>query len=247
MLWAKQQGKAVLRAYSGLVYERFWKRELNPEDAWVIEHLLEEASARTAGFRDYAMDEGRVLHDSIQRNAFEAGIFGVPTYVIDGEVFFGREHLPRIRWMLTGRSGAPPDIAYPDFPARLAAAGETIKSRLPVVIDFKSPLAYLAIGPTCALADELGITIFWQPLVITPSNAAARPSGDDRGARHRRLRADYLERDIARYAADRGLAIRGLDRRKDSTLASIGLLWAQSHSQSLSRAYVERVFERYGK
>jgi hypothetical protein len=31
--------------------------------------------------------------------------------VIDGELFFGREHLPRIRWMLTGRVGAPPDIA----------------------------------------------------------------------------------------------------------------------------------------
>jgi len=55
---------------------------------------------------DHASGEGRALHDNIQRKAFDAGIFGVPTYVIDGEVFFGREHLPRIRWMLTGRSGA---------------------------------------------------------------------------------------------------------------------------------------------
>ncbi len=41
MLWAKEQGGAVLRAYSGLVFERFWKRELNLEDAGVIERVLE--------------------------------------------------------------------------------------------------------------------------------------------------------------------------------------------------------------
>ena len=246
MLWAKEQGRSVFRAYSALVYERFWKRELDIEEAGVIERVLDEAGARTAGFQNYASGEGRVLHDSIQRSAFDAGIFGVPTYVIDGEVFFGREHLPRIRWMLAGRSGAPPDIAYPDFSAQRATAGGINKGQLPVVIDFKSPQAYLAIGPTCALADELGITIDWQPLIVTPAKTpAAPPAGDDRGARHRRFRADYLERDVARYAADRGLAIGELHRCKDSTLAAIGLLWAQRQGPSLARTYVERVFERY--
>jgi 2-hydroxychromene-2-carboxylate isomerase len=248
MLWARDQGQAVLRAYSGLVFERFWKRELNPEDAAVIERLLGDASARTAGFQDYARGEGRALHNSIQHAAFEAGIFGVPTYVIDGEMFFGREHLPRIRWMLTGRAGPPPDVSYPDFPTRRAVTGETSKRHLPVVIDFKSPQAYLAIGPTCALADELGVTIDWQPLVVIPSkSAAARPSGDDRGARHRRSRAGYMDRDVARYAADRGLAIEGLDRRKDSTLAAIGLLWAKRYGPTPARVYVQRIFERAGR
>ena len=41
-----------------------------------------------------------------------------------------------------------------------------------VVIDFKSPQAYLAIGPTCALADKLRITIDWQPLIVTLSKTA---------------------------------------------------------------------------
>ncbi|MGC1340808.1 MAG: DsbA family protein [Candidatus Binataceae bacterium] len=248
MLWAKQQDQAVLRSYSGIVYERFWKRELNLEDAGAIEHVLEEAGARTAGFQDYAAGEGRVLHDSIQRKAFDAGIFGVPTYVIDGELFFGREHLPRIRWMLTGRSGAPPDVAYGNLAAEPATAGKIIEGQLPVVIDFKSPQAYIAIGPTFALADELGITIDWQPLVVAPSKTPSAPSGQDRGARHRRFRADYLERDIARYAADRGLAMAGpLNRNKDSTLAAIGLLWARRQGPSVAGSYVARVFERYWK
>jgi 2-hydroxychromene-2-carboxylate isomerase len=248
MLWAKAQGKAPLRAYSALVYERFWKRELDLEDVGVIERVLDEAGAPTAGFQEYAAGEGRVLHDTIQRSAFDAGLFGVPTYVIDGEVFFGREHLPRIRWVLSGRSGAPPDIAYGDFSTGREAAGETSKGRFAVVIDFRSPQAYLAVAPTCALADELGIAIDWRPLAAAPSKASAAPtSGDDRGARHRRYRADYLERDVARYAADRGLAIGRLDRRKDSTLVAVGLLWAERQRPSVARAYVERVFERSGK
>ena len=246
MLWARDQDRAVLRAYSGLVYERFWKRELDLEDTGVIERVLDEAGARTAGFHEYAAGEGRALHDSIQRKAFDAGIFGVPTYVVGGEIFFGREHLPRIRWMLTGRNGAPPDIVYPDFSAECAAAGEISKGHLAVVIDFKSPHAYLALEPTCALADELGIAIDWQPRVVTPSKIAATPlSADDRGARHRRFRADYLERDIARYAGDRGLALGALHRRDDSTLAAIGLLWAGRQGPLLARKYVELVFERY--
>ena len=246
MLWAKEQGGPVLRAYSGLVYERFWKRELDIEDAGVIERVLDEAGARTAGFQDYASGAGRALHDGIQHKVFDAGIFGVPTYVIDGEVFFGREHLPRIRWKLTGRSGPPPDIAYPCSSSERAKARDFGKRQLRVVIDFKSPQAYLAIGPTCALADELGIAIDWQPLVLTAAKIPPAPASmDDRGARHRRFRADYTERDITRYAADRGLAIDGLHRRSDSTLAAIGLLWAKRQSPSIARAYVERVFELY--
>ncbi len=241
MLWAKDQGRAVFRAYTAVVYERFWKRELDIEDVAVIERVLEEAGARTAGFRDYATGEGRALHDNIQTAAFDAGIFGVPTYIIKGEKFFGREHLPRIRWMLTGRHGAPPDIAYPEVSAERVRE----KSTLPVTIDFKSPQAYLAIAPTCALADELGIDIDWQPMVIRQSTEEAPSAGNDRGSRHRRIRADYLERDVVRYAADRGIELRGLHRQTDSTCAAIGLLWAKRQGPSVARDYVARVFERY--
>jgi len=34
------------------------------------------------------------------------GVFGVPTFVVDGELFWGREHLPDVRAMLAAsRSG----------------------------------------------------------------------------------------------------------------------------------------------
>ncbi len=97
LLWAKQQGDALLRGYSDRVFERFWRRELNIEDPAVVEAVMREAGVETAGFADYLAGPGRAEHDSIRAAAEEAGIFGVPSYVVDGELFWGRENLPAIR------------------------------------------------------------------------------------------------------------------------------------------------------
>ena len=37
---------------------------------------------------------------TISRAAEEIGVFGVPTFVVDRELFWGREHLPDIRVLL---------------------------------------------------------------------------------------------------------------------------------------------------
>jgi 2-hydroxychromene-2-carboxylate isomerase len=170
----------------------------------------------------------------------------VPTYVIGGQIFFGREHLPRVRWLLGGGAGAAPDIAYEHQVTQNATASPGARGSLAVAIDFKSPSAYLAIEPTCALAQELGIAIEWQPFLVSPRKDHSLDSGtDSRGARHRRLRADYGERDVMRYAAGRGLEMRGLHRQTDSSLAAIGLLWMRRGPAALIPTYVKRVFESY--
>jgi len=97
LLWAKQQGAVVLRGYTDRVYERFWRRELDIEDPAVIEAVLREAGADTGGFGDYLAGPGRVEHDAIREAAEAAGVFGVPTFFVDGEMFWGGEHLPQIK------------------------------------------------------------------------------------------------------------------------------------------------------
>lgn len=116
--WAGRQGDVVLDAYLGRVYPAFWRRQLDIEDPRVVEAELTAAGADVAGFRDWARAEGRIEHDAMQTAIFDAGIFGVPAYIVPGaseagEWFFGREHLPRIAWLLAGSEGPPPDIAYP--------------------------------------------------------------------------------------------------------------------------------------
>ena len=97
LLYAKARGAAALGAYIDFVFERFWKRELDIERPPVIADALARAGADSAGFEAWAAGPGRAGHDRIREQAEAAGVFGVPTWILDGEVFWGREHLSMIR------------------------------------------------------------------------------------------------------------------------------------------------------
>jgi 2-hydroxychromene-2-carboxylate isomerase len=101
MLYAQRHG--VFRAYHDRVFERFWKRELDIESADALAAVLAECGAPTKDFAAYLVGEGRRELESIQREAESAGVFGVPSYLLDdGDLYWGREHLPRIRELVTG-------------------------------------------------------------------------------------------------------------------------------------------------
>ena len=99
MLYAQRAGGPVFRRYHDAVFERFWKRELDIEDTAVIAAVLAEAGADGAGFAAWAQ-AGRDEVAAISRAAEAQGVFGVPSYIVDDELFWGREHLPDIRAML---------------------------------------------------------------------------------------------------------------------------------------------------
>jgi 2-hydroxychromene-2-carboxylate isomerase len=100
MLHAKRQGERILHRYHDLVFERFWKRELDIEDAAVVEAVLTEAGADAAGFATYLAGDGPAELRQICLEAEAREVFGVPSFILDGELFWGREHLPDIRAML---------------------------------------------------------------------------------------------------------------------------------------------------
>ena len=111
ILWTVENARDKLPAYLEAVYPPFWRRELDIEDVSVVEACLAEAGVPVGGFADYQAGAGRALHDDLQAAFHPNGIYGVPTYVFDGHILFGREHLPYIRWYLMGRNGPAPDIA----------------------------------------------------------------------------------------------------------------------------------------
>lgn len=118
MLWAKRQGLDALDLFLDVAYPPFWKRELDIEDSNVLESVLREAGLEVNGFSAFATGPGRDEHDALNEAAFDAGVFGVPTYLVGEEMWFGREHLPRIEWLLRGRSGDAPDVANRSFGRR---------------------------------------------------------------------------------------------------------------------------------
>jgi 2-hydroxychromene-2-carboxylate isomerase len=111
MLWAKAHGDDVLARFLDRTFEAFWKRELDAESMETIETVLGECGADVTDFeKEY--EAARPHYLAQQAAIFDAGIFGVPGYVVEGEYYWGREHLPRIGWILAGRRGDAPDIAY---------------------------------------------------------------------------------------------------------------------------------------
>jgi len=103
MLYAVRAG--AFREYHDTVYERFWKRELEIEDPEVIRAVLEEAGADTGGFQSFLEGEGRREHDRIRAEAEERGVFGVPTYIFEGELFWGHDRVPLLRERLSEAGG----------------------------------------------------------------------------------------------------------------------------------------------
>jgi len=99
MLYAKRNG--ILRSYHDCVFDRFWKRDLDIESPAALAAVLSACRADTADFAAFLAGDGRRQLQDIQREAEAAGVFGVPSFLLeDGDLYWGREHLPRIRELL---------------------------------------------------------------------------------------------------------------------------------------------------
>ena len=98
MLYAEDDGTEVQDRYHNIVFERFFKRDLNIEDPEAIAKVLLEAGATVNNFQDVLESEGRARLDSVLKDAEDRlGIFGVPTYVIGNEIFWGGDRIPQVR------------------------------------------------------------------------------------------------------------------------------------------------------
>jgi len=106
-LYAVEKGD--WRSYHTTVYARFWQRALDLEDAGALAEVLVQAGVDAADFADWCGREGRPRLSRLQAEAEAAGVFGVPSWRVDGELFWGAERLPLIRERIAQRlaAGAP--------------------------------------------------------------------------------------------------------------------------------------------
>lgn len=102
MLFAQRAGDTVFRRYHDSVFDRFWRRALDIENQAALAEVLSEAGADPAAF--IAGSEALCAEVAAISRAAEAdGVFGVPTFMCAGEIYWGREHLPDIRDRLSIR------------------------------------------------------------------------------------------------------------------------------------------------
>ncbi len=91
------QAQDVFRPYNDRIFKRFWNHELEVDDAAAITDVLAEVGADVTGFADYLQGEGRRQHDALRRETEKLGVFGVPSFVLDGEIFWGYDRMELLR------------------------------------------------------------------------------------------------------------------------------------------------------
>lgn len=94
-LYAERHGR--FRPYADRVFERFFKRELDIENIDALGAVLAEAGLDPDGFRRYAASDGPAGLKAAADEAERDGVFGVPTFVVAGELFWGND---RVEWLI---------------------------------------------------------------------------------------------------------------------------------------------------
>jgi 2-hydroxychromene-2-carboxylate isomerase len=94
------RGRPQAERFHDAVFEKFWKRELDLGSAEEIAAELAAAGIDAEGFPAFLAGEGRALHDRLRDEAHAQGVFGVPSYLVDGELFWGTERLEQVRELL---------------------------------------------------------------------------------------------------------------------------------------------------
>ena len=100
-MFADAGGKG--RALIDAAYPRFFKRELDYEDRAAVEALLTEIGVDLAGFDAFATGDGPALLARHQAEADKQGVFAVPTFVVDGELFWGQDRIDFVRAKLVAK------------------------------------------------------------------------------------------------------------------------------------------------
>ncbi|MGH7947805.1 MAG: DsbA family protein [Candidatus Binataceae bacterium] len=100
-LFADTQGRLV--DYSRRVYELFFKRELEVDQADAIALVVESLGMSPEKYREYLAGEGVRAFELAQEEAAADHAFGVPILMFEGEPFWGHDRLPVLEQRLQER------------------------------------------------------------------------------------------------------------------------------------------------
>ncbi len=78
---------------AGRILRGVWVEQRNIADPAVLQAMLEEAGLAARRLDDSQSQAVHERYDADSRRAIEAGVFGAPSYLLDGELFWGQDRL----------------------------------------------------------------------------------------------------------------------------------------------------------
>jgi len=100
-LFAQREG--FFRPYTDLVFERFFRRDLEIDRPDEVAAAIDSVGWPGSGecYLAYAQREGRDAFEACRREAEQDHAFGVPLFLFRGEPFWGHDRLPLLEHRLT--------------------------------------------------------------------------------------------------------------------------------------------------
>jgi 2-hydroxychromene-2-carboxylate isomerase len=89
----RHDGADAALAFAGIVMSGVWADQRDIADAPTLAAMLAEAQLPAQRLDDALAPSVQARYDTNTQQAIDQGIFGAPTYVIDGEPFWGQDRL----------------------------------------------------------------------------------------------------------------------------------------------------------
>jgi 2-hydroxychromene-2-carboxylate isomerase len=93
-------GGVAAMAIAGAVLRACWREQRNVSDPAVLEALLRENGLAARRWEDAHSQAVQERYDADTERAIETGVFGAPTYAVDGELFWGQDRLDFVERVL---------------------------------------------------------------------------------------------------------------------------------------------------
>ena len=135
-------------------FAAYWRDGADLSDEAVVRRVLTEAGldaddvlarAQTAAIKEELWNR--------TTEGIDAGLFGVPGFVVDGKLYWGQDRMGQVEEALGGEVTRP-------MPAH-AWEGDTVSTDL--WFDYSSPFAYLA---ACRAEELFGAALRWRPMLL---------------------------------------------------------------------------------
>jgi len=193
LAWAPAKQRETL---TSALYSAYWERGEDLADREVLRRVLAPHGIDV----DAAIEAGRAPLRRATAEAFEAGAFGVPTFVGGPRLLWGQDRLG----LLLRDLGA--DVAPERWAAPAGAVDRAVR-RIRFVHDMASPFSYLASTQIERIAASGGVHVHWEPILL---GALFKAIGTPNVPLHamNETRQAYTQRDMVDWAQAWGVPLR---------------------------------------